>query len=200
MGRCVNKGVAMGQKAALEPAQIEQIDGLLSGHLRNRALFRTGLYTALRSVDLVSLRARDVVDGAGKVRERFAVIVRKVSDFSPDKRKVKSQTVQIDARTRDALQALIDRHGLSGDAKLFDVTTGQYRRLIKSWCKGIGLDPTLYAGHSTRRTMPSLVYRKTKDIEACRRLLGHTNIMHTCGYLSVTHDMALRAGIDALNT
>jgi hypothetical protein len=84
---------------------------------------------------------------------------------------------------RRLLAAYIQSAGLSGDARLFQLTTSRYRQLVKSWVRAIGLAPTRYSGHTTRRSMPALVYALTKGLTACRHLLSHKDITHTAGYL-----------------
>ena len=40
----------------------------------------------------------------------------------------------------------------------------------------IGLDVGAYGTHSMRRTKPSLIYRRTKNLRAVQLLLGHTKL------------------------
>jgi hypothetical protein len=74
------------------------------------------------------------------------------------------------------------------------MTGSNYRLLVKSWAAGIGLDPALYSGHSTRRTLPSLIYAKTRDVVAAGTILGHGgSLEHTRQYLGITLDQAFDA-------
>ena len=52
--------------------------------------------------------------------------------------------------------------------------TRQYARILDSWVKEIGLDPTAYGTHTMRRTKASLIYPRTKNLRAVQLLLGHT--------------------------
>ena len=55
----------------------------------------------------------------------------------------------------------------------------------------IGLDPSAYGTHSIRRTKPTLIYRRTKNLRAVQLLLGHTKLESTVRYLGIEVDDAL---------
>jgi site-specific recombinase XerC len=55
----------------------------------------------------------------------------------------------------------------------------------------IGLDQTQYGTHTMRRTKPSLIYKKTKNLRACQLLLGHRKLESTVRYLGIEVDDAL---------
>jgi site-specific recombinase XerD len=101
-------------------------------------------------------------------------------------------------QARVLLKAYISGAGLHGDARLFPITPSRYRQLIKAWVRAIGLDPARYSGHTSRRSMPALVYAQTKDLAACRHLLAHKDITHTAAYLSVDLDAALSTAKDVM--
>ena len=71
------------------------------------------------------------------------------------------------------------------------ITTHQYARLVKKWITSIGLDPSVYATHSMRRSKATLIYKKTKNLRAVQLLLGHTNMSSTVRYLGVEVEDAL---------
>lgn len=75
----------------------------------------------------------------------------------------------------------------------FEITksTRQYARIVKKWVASIGLDPSIYATHSMRRTKPSLIYKRTKNLRAVQLLLGHTKLESTIKYLGVEVEDAL---------
>lgn len=201
MQRYRNAGKPQGQKAAFDRSQVELIQATLGQQPRNRAMFLVSLVTCLRSSDLLSLRVRDVLASDGTVRPTFPVIVQKLSaKFHNDQRRTVTVQVSLDPRAREAVAAWMAHARLAADAKLFDLTPSQYRRLVKTWAKACGLDAQAYSGHSTRRTVPSMVYHQSKDIEACRQLLGHTSLLHTSAYLSVTKADAFNAAHDVLKS
>ena len=55
----------------------------------------------------------------------------------------------------------------------------------------IGLDPAAYGTHSMRRTKPTLIYQRTKNLRAVQLLLGHTKLESTVRYLGVEVEDAL---------
>ena len=71
------------------------------------------------------------------------------------------------------------------------MTTRQYARLLASWLRAIGLDPSVYGTHSLRRTKASMIYRRTGNLRAAQLLLGHSKIESTVRYLGIDVDDAL---------
>jgi integrase len=71
------------------------------------------------------------------------------------------------------------------------LSTRQYARIVASWIKLIGLDPSIYGTHSMRRTKASLIYRRTKNLRAVQLLLGHASMESTIRYLGIEVDDAL---------
>ena len=106
---------------------------------------------------------------------------------------------EITAPTREALDAWIKSAGLKLDSFLFPsrvhmsphLGTRQYARIVHDWVEEIGLDPTAYGTHSMRRTKPTLIYRRTKNLRAVQLLLGHSKLESTVRYLGIDVDDAL---------
>jgi len=71
------------------------------------------------------------------------------------------------------------------------ISTRQYARIVHQWFDEIGLDPTAYGTHTMRRTKPTLIYRRTKNLRAIQLLLGHTRLESTVRYLGIEVDDAL---------
>ena len=71
------------------------------------------------------------------------------------------------------------------------LTTRHYARLVKRWVAMVGLDPADYGTHSLRRTKATLIYRRTKNLRAVQRLLGHRKFESTVRYLGVEVEDAL---------
>jgi site-specific recombinase XerD len=69
--------------------------------------------------------------------------------------------------------------------------TRQYARIVDGWAEEARLDPTGYGTHSIRRTKPTLIYRRTKNLRAVQLLLGHTKLESTVRYLGIEVDDAL---------
>ena len=186
-----NKGKIVGQKAPLKLKDIWAIRIRLQlGHrTRELALFDLGLDSKLRACDLVRLRVKDVCHG-DRVSTRAIVLQQKTS-----------QPVQfeITAPTRDAIGDWMKEAALTSDDFLFPsrlhdsphLGTRQYARILDSWIKEIGLDPTAYGTHTMRRTKASLIYRRTKNLRAVQLLLGHTKLESTVRYLGIEVEDAL---------
>jgi len=186
-----NKGKIVGQKAPLKLKDIWaiRIRLQLGNRTRELALFDLGLDSKLRACDLVRLRVRDICHG-DRVSTRAIVMQQKTS-----------QPVQFEITppTRDAVTEWIREAELANDDFLFPsrvhdsphLGTRQYARILDSWIKEIGLDPTAYGTHTMRRTKASLIYRRTKNIRAVQLLLGHTKLESTVRYLGIEVEDAL---------
>jgi integrase len=186
-----NKGKLVGQKAPLKVKDIWAIRVRLQLQVRTRdlALFNLGIDSKLRACDLVKLRVRDVCHG-DRVAARAIVLQQKTQ-----------RTVQfeITPSTREAIEASIKSATLRPDDYLFPsrlhasphLGTRQYARIVDGWIGEIGLDPAGYGTHSVRRTKPTLIYRRTRNLRAVQLLLGHTKLESTVRYLGIEVDDAL---------
>jgi site-specific recombinase XerC len=186
-----NKGKLMGQKQPLKPKEVWAIRVRLQlGHrTRDLALFNLGVDSKLRGCDLVSMRVRDVAQG-GRIAARAMVMQKKTQH--PVK-------FEITEQTRDAISGWLAEGNLRPDDYLFPsrvskslhLSTRQYARILKSWVTAIGLDASVYGTHSMRRTKPTLIYRRTRNLRAVQLLLGHTKLESTVRYLGIEVDDAL---------
>jgi len=106
---------------------------------------------------------------------------------------------EITEQTRDAVASWIATAHLRPEQYLFPsrvsdsphLSTRQYSRIVSSWVASIGLDMAAYGTHSLRRTKPTLIYRRTKNLRAVQLLLGHTKLESTVRYLGIEVDDAL---------
>ena len=72
------------------------------------------------------------------------------------------------------------------------ICSQQYARIVKGWMKKLGVeDVSEYSTHSMRKTKPSVIYAKTHNVDAVRRLLGQRSITETSAYLGVSDNSAL---------
>ena len=105
---------------------------------------------------------------------------------------------EITSSTREAVDAWVKHAGLAASDYLFPsrihnlphLGTRQYARIVHRWVGEVGLDQTAYGTHSMRRTKPTLIYRRTKNLRAVQLLLGHTKIESTVRYLGIKVDDA----------
>jgi len=186
-----NKGKLVGQKVPLKLREIWAIRVRLQVFSRTRelALFDLGIDSKLRACDLLKLRVRDVCHGE-RVAARAIVVQQKTS---------RPVQFEITDATRTALADWIRLLDLASDDFLFPsrvhasphLSTRQYARIVDSWVEEIGLDPAAYGTHSIRRTKPSLIYRRTKNLRAVQLLLGHTKLESTVRYLGIEVEDAL---------
>jgi len=150
---------------------------------------QSGYDSKLRACDLVKLRVRDVCHG-DRLAARAIVLQQKTQ---------RPVQFEITAPTREALEAWIKSAGLKSDSFLFPsrvhesphLGTRQYARIVHECVEEIGLDPTANGTHSMRRTKPTLIYRRTKNIRAVQLLLGHSKLESTVRYLGIDVDDAL---------
>ena len=186
-----NKGKLLGQKTPLKLKEIWAIRSRLQLNHRTRelALFNLAIDSKLRGCDLVGLRVRDVVQGS-HVATRAIVMQKKTQ---------RPVQFEITEQTRDAVAAWIATAHLKAEQFLFPsrvnksphLSARQYSRIVRSWAGSIGLDPAAYGTHSMRRTKPSLIYRRTRNLRAVQLLLGHTKLESTVRYLGIEVDDAL---------
>lgn len=160
--------------------------------LRDLALFNTGIDTMLRASDLLKLRVIDVCDHTGVIVEEFPIRQKKTGE---------PHIVQLLLPAREALKAWIDLVGKTHDEFVFTslsncnygepIRRNQYANLVKKWADYARLDPRRHSTHSMRRTKSAAVYAATKNLAACRELLGHKNIGSTAHYLGIDKREAL---------
>ena len=168
-----NKGKLVGQKAPLRVKDIWAIRVRLQIQARTRdlALFDLGIDSKLRGCDLVKLRVRDVCHG-DRVASRAIVLQQKTQ---------RPVEFGITLSTREAVEAWIKSAALRPDDYLFPsrlhasphLGTRQHARIVDRWVEEIDLDPAAYGTHSIRRTKPTLIYRRTRNLGAVQLLLGH---------------------------
>jgi integrase len=186
-----NKGKLVGQKLPLKLKEIwaVRVRLQLADNRRELALFNLAIDSKLRGSDLVKIRVSDI-SKSGVVASRAMVQQQKTG---------RPVQFEITEQTRDAICAWLDMAKLSGSAYPFPsriksslhLSTRQYARIVEGWIIDIGLDPNNYGTHSLRRTKPTLIYKRTKNLRAVQILLGHTKLESTVRYLGIEVDDAL---------
>lgn len=185
-----NKDKLVGQKAPLRLRDIWAIRVRLQlqAKPRDRALFNLGIDSKLRACDLVRLRVRDICYG-DRVAQRAIFMQQKTE---------RPVQFEITEASRTSVAQWIAKAGLASSDFLFPsrcvakhLCTRQYARIVDSWVAAIGLDTAAYGTHSIRRTKPTLIYRRTKNLRAVQLLLGHTKLESTVRYLGIEVEDAL---------
>jgi integrase len=173
----LDKGRLLGQKPPLEPKEIWslRIRVQLADEARDLALFNLAIDSKLRGCDLVSLRVRDVYQGSWLPAERLSCSARRNDQCNSRSR-----------RRREAVAAWVSRRDLRSTSYLFPgrsrdrhLSLRQYSRIVEGWAGCIGLDQSRYGTHTLRRSKPTLLYKRTKNIRAIQFLLGHTKLEST---------------------
>ena len=186
-----NKGKIVGQKSPLKLKEIWaiRIRLQLARRTRDLALFNLAIDSKLRGCDLIGLRVRDVAQG-GNVSARAIVMQRKTQ---------RPVQFEITEQTRESVAVWIAKAQLKPEQFLFPsrlrtsphLSTRQYSKVVDTWVTSIGLDPADYGTHTMRRTKPTLIYRRTKNLRAVQLFLGHTKLESTVRYLGIEVDDAL---------
>ena len=187
-----NKGRLVGPKPPLKLKEVWaiRIRLQLARRIRDLALFNLAVDSKLRGCDLIALRVSDITLGS-QVANRATVFQRKTQ---------RPVQFELTDNTRDAVSAWIAAKRLQLTDYLFPssqkrgahLSTRQYGRIVDKWIRSIGLDPAGYGTHTMRRTKPTLIYRRTKNLRAVQLLLGHTKLESTVRYLGIEVDDALQ--------
>ena len=186
-----NKGKVIGQKAPLKLKEIWAIRVRLelSKRTRDLALFNLAIDSKLRACDLVKLKVRDICHG-DRVSSRAIVMQQKTG---------RPVQFEITEQTRKSISDWLKLADLKSENFLFPsrihdslhLSPRQYARIVNDWVEEIGLDSSDYGTHTMRRTKPTLIYRRTKNLRAVQLLLGHTKLESTVRYLGIEVDDAL---------
>ena len=175
----------MGKKP-LSKEQVAALRVLTQNKPLQALLLNLSVDLMLRASDLLGLKVKEVLTPSGEVRETVRVRQRKSSEETIE--------MPLSFDSRDAiLRHLLGRPpedcifaGQKYETARKPICTQTFARIIKNWMRELGIeDVRQYSTHSLRRTKPSIIYEKTGNLEAVRRLLGHSNLIDTVRYLGV---------------
>ena len=178
-------------KTPLSQAQVDHLRKATEGNELHSLLLNLGVDLMLRSSDLLALRVKDVISG-GEIRDHVVSGQRKARKssihlpLSSNSKKVVREWLW----GRDG-EDFIFRGNKSAYTKK-PITTQQYARIVKGWMADLphklmkGQDASEFSTHSLRKTKASIVYGRTRNIEAVRMILGHRSVTATSAYLGVT--------------
>lgn len=194
MSAAWNKGKAVGKKKPLSEDQINHLKSYLlnQNNLRDLALFMFQLETVLRSSDVIKLKVEDITDFNNRVLSEINIIQEKT------KKKVKKvHIVVLSEGTTRIMEEYIKHTNKSYKDWLFDgykgkqLGYGAHWYIWKGWCKILGVDPKAYATHSGRRTVPTILWEKTKDPKMLMEILGHSDMKSTTTYVGMDKKEAI---------
>lgn len=177
---------------ALTKDECDKILGAMDGRhrLRNRALFSLGIKTGFRISEILSMRVKDVWDGA-KVRGSVTV------GAGWMKGKKKSRTMPINPIAANALGQYLRLtrmdHPVFSSFPLFpaqggreSITSRQAYSIIVDAAHNAGVDTSKLGTHSMRKTFASAAWHHPAiggDVVKMAKLLGHSNFSNTIRYI-----------------
>lgn len=161
----------------------------LASNRRDLALFNLAIDSKLRGSDLVKMKISDI-SNAGVMSARAMLLRQKTG---------RPVLFEFTEQTGEAISEWMTYAKLSSASYLFptrlatskDLSIRQYARIVESWVTQIGLDSSAYGTHSMRRSKPTLIYKRTKNLRAVQLLLDHTKLGSTVKYLGIEVDDAL---------
>jgi integrase len=181
-----NKGIEVGQRAPFTAQEVKRIKAVLAKRgdrgLRDLAVFSMAIDTMLHAIDLLSLAVKDVRKRDRTIRDTIKM---------PMAGSTSSVECMLSDQTRTVLENWLAQTTKKQNEPMFTgrnhtgkpLSPRQLNRLVKGWAAMIGLDATAYGTESLRRTRAMHIMHKTGNLEAVRKLLGHTKIETTARYL-----------------
>ena len=180
----------MGKKP-LNEKQVKSIRKLVSGRPLHELLLNLSVDLMLRGSDLLHLKVSDVILESGKVRTEVKVRQKKTGKTTLSLPLSKNSIESIKKYLKDKPQ---DDYIFRGQKRYTQkpITIQQYGRIIKGWLIELGVkDVSEFSTHSMRKTKSSVIYQRTKNVDAVRRLLGQSRVTATSAYLGITDGPAL---------
>ena len=181
----------MGKKPLLKK-QVQTLRNNVRGKPLQELLLNLGVDLFLRSSDLLSLKVKEVISESGKVKTEVKVKQKKTGRTTLSIPLSKNSINSIKKHLMDREQDDYIFKGNKSHYTLSPITHRQYSRIVKGWMSSLGVeDVSEYSTHSLRKTKPSVIYAKTHNVDAVRRLLGQSSVTATSAYLGVSDNSAL---------
>ena len=192
-GNGSRKSGTRGQKLPFSFQETSRLYGILESELKTRelslrdiVLLTIGYDTSLRGRDLLQLRVPDVQDSLGSIRPVV---------FTRQEKTGTLVSHALTPTTRKRLRQWIERERLQPDDFLFSgqyvgarLSRRRYADIVKSWARKLNRPSECFATHTVRRSKPTEIYERTKDLVACQIQLGHGSTACTHTYLNVTQN------------
>ena len=183
--------INMGKKP-LNENQVKTLRKIVSDKPLHSLLLNLGVDLMLRASDLLSLRVKDVVNESGSIKTEVKVKQKKTGKTTLNIPLSKNSIDVIKKHLMDKEQDDFIFMGQMGHFMRKPICSQQYARIVKGWMRNLGVEDTSeYSTHSMRKTKPSVIYDKTHNVDAVRRLLGQSSVTATSSYLGVTDNSAL---------
>ena len=180
----------MGKKP-LNESQVKTLRKLTSDSPLHSLLLNISVDLMLRASDLLRLQVSDVMTESGVAKESVQVRQKKTGKTTLE--------IPLSLHSRKVIEKHLQNRNpndfvFKGQKSHYTrkaITTQQYQRIIKGWMRELGIeDVSGYSSHSMRKTKASVLYKKTSNVEAVRRLLGHQSVTATSSYLGVEDEDA----------
>ena len=148
---------------------------------RDYMIFMIGINTGLRISDILPLRVRDVKGAKMRVLEQKTNKIRSISineklRIALDKytKGMKDNDYLIESRNKDE----------DGNSK--PIHRNRAYEILRGAAEEVGINGI--GTHSMRKTFGYHLYQRTKDIEAVRKILRHSNVNYTRSYIGIEDD------------
>ena len=178
-------------KKPLSEKQVVALRKLLKGNELHELLLNLGVDLMLRASDLLNLKVSDVLNESGSIKKEVRV-------------KMKTNKTTLNLPLSKNSIAVIKKYLLERKREDFifrsthyhytrkPLSIYQYSRIVKNWLRDLGVeDVSEYSTHSIRKTKSSVIYDRTKNVDAVRRLLGQSSVTATSAYLGISDESAL---------
>ena len=181
----------MGKKP-LNEQQVKTLRKIVIDKPLHELLLNLSVDLMLRSSDLLSLRVSNVISPNGKIKTEVRVKQKKTVKTTLNIPLSKNSIDVIKKHLVGKEQDDFIFMGQMGHFMRKPICSQQYARIVKGWMRKLGVeDVSEYSTHSMRKTKPSVIYDKTHNVDAVRRLLGQQSVTATSSYLGVTDNSAL---------
>ncbi len=181
----------MGKKP-LSENHVKSLRKLVEGNSLHSLLLNLSVDLMLRSSDLLSLKVSDLIHENGKVKTDVKIKTKKTGKTTLSLPLSKNS---IDTIKKYLNSSDMDKYVFRGNKSHYTnrpITSQHYARIVKKWMTMLGVEDTSkFSTHSMRKTRPTIIYSKTKNIEVCRRLLAHANVTATSSYIGIEDNDAL---------
>ena len=181
----------MGKKP-LSEQQVKTLRKLVAEKPLQSLLLNLGCDLMLRAQDLLQMKISSVMNESGTPKTEVKVKQKKTGKTTLSIPLSKNSIDVIKKHLMDKEQDDFIFMGQMGHFMRKPICSQQYARIVKGWMKKLGVeDVSEYSTHSMRKTKPSVIYAKTHNVDAVRRLLGQSSVTATSAYLGVSDNSAL---------
>ncbi len=181
-----------------EKKHITAIKNLLKkeGKFRDYCLFVCGINFGLRIGDLLRIQVKDVQNSLSEIKVSFEIREQKTNRLN---------VIEINDDAREAIKFLFSHVDLARDPNNYlfyntrkkfgkkAISRIQAYRLIRKWCKKVGLRDVRVGTHSLRKTFGYHAWKNGVSIEVIQKKYKHNSTETTRHYLGIEEKDVLEA-------